>query len=135
MVRFVLLEATHGSLLKTQFFEDRTRCGFARRDRDTSARSRWRQGDRLGHLGKVRRQGNPARVRHGTSSACEREPDRVYAVGQQALGVGYSLKLTRVVECTGKNGLSPGPEQLWLGLELVASALGPGSFAACAAAE
>lgn len=47
---------------------------------------------------------------------------RVFSVGQPAVTAAYTLRVRRVLECSGKGGWRPEPDRLFLGVELEAVA-------------
>jgi len=48
--------------------------------------------------------------------------ERVFSVGQQAANMAYILRVSRVLECSGRDGWRPERERLFLGVELEAAA-------------
>jgi len=48
--------------------------------------------------------------------------ERVFSVGQLASSAAYSLRVSRVLECSGRDGSGPAPGRLFLGVELEARA-------------
>ena len=55
-------------------------------------------------------------------SSFDHERERVFSVGQQASSAAYSLRVSRVLECSGRDGSGPAPDRLFLGVELEARA-------------